>query len=70
MLFPNKNKTVAFPALVSHRLELGGTCPMEIKHTHPKSKLPDERAAQLKDIHNTCIALIMARKRTARKESA
>ena len=43
---------------------------MEIKHTHPKSKSPDERAAQLKDIRNTCIALIMVQKKTAGKESA
>ena len=66
----SNNKIVAFPELVSHRLESGGNCPMEIKHTHPKSKSPDERAAQLKDIRNACIALIMAQKKTAGKESA
>ena len=43
---------------------------MEIKHTHPKSKSPDERDAQLKDIRNACIALITAQKKTAGKESA
>ena len=43
---------------------------MEIKHTHPKSKSPGERAAQLKDIRNACIALLMAQKKTAGKESA
>lgn len=43
---------------------------MEIKHTHPKSKSPDERAAQLKDIRNACIALLTAQKKTAGKESA
>lgn len=52
------------------QLEAGGICPMEIKHTHPKSKSPDERAAQLKDIRNACIALLMAQKKTAGKESA
>ena len=62
------NKIVAFPSPASHKLEAGGTCPMEIKHTHPKSKSPDERDAQLKDIRN--IALIMAQKKTAGKESA
>ena len=46
----SNNKIVAFPSPASHKLEAGGTCPMEIKHTHPKSKSPDERAAQLKDI--------------------
>ena len=64
------NKIVAFPSPDSHKLEAGGICPMEIKHTHPKSKSPDERAAQLKDIRNACIALLMAQKKTARKESA
>lgn len=43
---------------------------MEVKHMHPKSKSPDERDAQLKDIRNACIALIMAQKKTAGKESA
>ena len=43
---------------------------MEIKHTHPKSESLDERDAQLKDIRNACIALSMARKKTAGKESA
>ena len=66
----SNNKIVAFPSPASHKLEAGGTCPMEIKHTHPKSKSPDERAAQLKDIHNACIALIMAQKKTAGKERA
>ena len=64
------HKIVAFPSPASHKLEAGGTCPMEIKHTHPKSKSPEERDAQLKDIRNACIALIMARKKTAGKESA
>ena len=63
------HKIVAFPSPASHKLEAGGVCPMEIKHTHPKSKSSDERAAQLKDIRNACIALIMAKK-TAGKESA
>ena len=43
---------------------------MEIKHTHPKSKSLEERDSQLKDIRNACIALIMAQKKTAGKESA
>ena len=64
------HKIVAFPSPASHKLEAGGTCPMEIKHTHPKSKSPDERDAQLKDIRNACIALIMAQKKSAGKESA
>lgn len=64
------HKIVAFPSPASHKLEAGGTCPMEIKHTHPKSKSLDERDSQLKDIRNACIALIMAQKKTAGKESA
>ena len=43
---------------------------MEIRSTHPKSKSPDERETQLKDIRNACIALIMAQKKTAGKERA
>lgn len=66
----SNNKIVAFPSPDSHKLEAGGICPMEIKHTHPKSKSPDERAAQLKDIRNACIALLIAQKKTAGKESA
>ena len=66
----SNNKIVAFPSPLSHKLEAGGICPMEIKHTHPKSKSPGERTAQLKDIRNACIALIMAQKKTAGKESA
>ena len=66
----SNNKIVAFPSQASHTLEAGGTCPMEIKHTHPKIKSPDERAAQLKDIRNACIALRRAPKKTAGKESA
>ena len=64
------HKIVAFPSPLSHKLEAGGICPMEIKHMHPKCKLPDKRAAQLKDIRNACIALLMAQKKTAGKESA
>ena len=64
------HKIVAFPSPASHKLEAGGTCPMEIEHTHPKSKSLDERDSQLKDIRNACIALIMAQKKTAGKESA
>ena len=64
------HKIAAFPSPAFHRLEAGGIRPMEIKHTHPKSKSPDERAAQLKDIRSACIALIMAQKKTAGKESA
>lgn len=64
------HKIAAFPSPASHKLEAGGICPMEIKHMHPKSKSPDERAAQLKDIRNACIALITAQKKTAGKESA
>ena len=41
---------------------------MEIRSTHPKSKSPDEREAQLKDIRSACIAQIMAQKKTAGKE--
>lgn len=43
---------------------------MEIRSTHPKSKSPDERKAQLKDIRSACIAQIMAQKKTAGKERA
>ena len=64
------HKIVAFPSPASHKLEAGGICPMEIKHMHPKSKSPDERDAQMKDIRNACRALIMAQKKTAGKESA
>ena len=35
---------------------------MEIKHWHPKNISTDERTAQLKEVHRTCIALIMAQK--------
>ena len=71
MLLPNKSSIVAFPTLASHRLETGGICPMEIKHTHPESKSADERAAQLKDVRRVCIALIAAQqKKAVGKESA
>ena len=30
------HKIVAFPSPASHKLEAGGICPMDIKHTHPK----------------------------------
>ena len=66
----SNNKIVAFPSPLSHKLEAGGTCPMEIRSTHPKSKSPDERKAQLKDIRSACIAQIMAQKKTAGKERA
>ena len=67
----SNNKIVSFPLPASHKLEAGGTCPMEIKHMHPVPQSADERTAALKDIRRTCIALIVAQqKKAARKESA
>ena len=69
MLMEIENRMIAFPAQCLHRLDVGGRCPMEIKHSHPQNKSEDERFAQLKNVHRTCIALIMAQK-NERKESA
>ena len=67
----SNNKIVAFPSPASHKLETGGICLMEIKHTHPVPQSADERTASLKDIRRTCITLIAAQqKKTAGKESA
>lgn len=69
MLMTAENRIVAFPAHGFHSLDAGGNCSMEIKHSHPQNKSAEERTAQLKDVHRTCIALIMAQK-NAGKESA
>lgn len=44
---------------------------MEIRHTHPQTKSPEEREAQLKDVRRSCLTLIRARrKQPFGKESA
>jgi len=64
------SNVVEFPAQMSHRVDTGGACLMEIKHSHPTHPSEEERVTQLKDLQRVCLALVRKQQDKANEEES